>query len=269
LCAVRVEESVIEGIDSLLTPYQKPDTPGASVAVLSHGNVIFKKAYGFANVDRSTPASPGTNYRLASVTKQFTATAVLMLIDRGKLKLDSRLTEVLPGVPTYARGITIRHLLTHTSGLVDFEDLIPDSQTVQVLDKDVLMLLSRIDSVYFPPGAKYRYSNSGYALLALAVEAVSGQSFAKFLKQQIFEPLVWITRLRSKKVYLPSKAGPTVIREQKQDLSGPIRVLRAQSSVMAGSIPPSRPLQVGPGALQQSLAPSWAPEAILYAGDPE
>jgi len=184
-----LKSPVIEGIDSLLTPYQKPDTPGASVAVLSHGNVIFKKAYGFANVDRSTPASPGTNYRLASVTKQFTATAVLMLIDRGKLKLDSRLTEVLPGVPAYARGVTIRHLLTHTSGLVDYEDLIPDSQTVQLLDKDVLMLLSRIDSVYFPPGAKYRYSNSGYALLALAVEAVSGQSFAKFLKQQIFEPL--------------------------------------------------------------------------------
>lgn len=177
------------GIDTLLADYHAPGAPGASITVISRGDVIFTKAYGLADVDHATPASPTTNYRLASVTKQFTATAVLMLVDRGKLSLESRLTDVLPGAPPYARDVTIRHLLTHTSGLVDYEDLIPDSQTVQVLDKDVLRLLSKIDSVYFAPGAKYRYSNSGYALLALVVEALSGRSFAGFLKQQIFKPL--------------------------------------------------------------------------------
>jgi CubicO group peptidase (beta-lactamase class C family) len=176
-------------IDTLLADYHALGAPGASVAVISNGNLIFSKGYGLADVDRAIPAQPTTNYRLASVTKQFTATAVLILVDRGKLALDSRLTDVLPGAPSYARNVTIRHLLTHTSGLVDYEDLMPDSQTVQVLDRDVLMLLNKIDSVYFTPGAKYRYSNSGYALLALVVEALSGQRFAQFLKQNIFEPL--------------------------------------------------------------------------------
>jgi CubicO group peptidase (beta-lactamase class C family) len=85
--------------------------------------------------------------------------------------------------------VRIKHLLNHTSGLVDYEDFVLDTQTVQVLDADVLRLLSKIDTMYFPPGGKYQYSNSGYALLALVVESVSGQPFAVFLKQNIFEPL--------------------------------------------------------------------------------
>jgi CubicO group peptidase (beta-lactamase class C family) len=112
-----------------------------------------------------------------------------MLVDRGKLSLDNRLTEVLPGAPLYLQNVKIRHLLNHTSGIVDYEDLAPDSQTVQVLDRDVLNLLRSIDSVYFPPGTKFKYSNSGYSLLALVVEAVSGESFAQFLKHNIFDPL--------------------------------------------------------------------------------
>ena len=176
-------------IDSLFVDYNQPAHPGASLAAIRDGRIVYSKAYGLADVEEKTPASAKTNYRLASVTKQFTATAILMLVDRGKLKLDSRLVDVLPGAPKYAPTVTIRHLLTHTSGLVDYEDLIPDSVTVQVLDRDVLSLLNKIDSVYFPPGTKFRYSNSGYALLALVVEAVSGVPFASFLKQNIFDPL--------------------------------------------------------------------------------
>ncbi len=178
-----------DSIDELFSDFNQPGTPGASLAVIRDGKVIYSKAYGLADVENNIPVSTSTNYRLASVTKQFTATAILKLVDRGKLSLDSRLTDVLPGAPAYAQDIRIRHLLTHTSGLVDYEDFVPDTQTVQVLDADVLRLLSRIDSTYFPAGAKFRYSNSGYALLALVVEAVSGQPFAKFLKENIFEPL--------------------------------------------------------------------------------
>ena len=184
-----LKSPTVEMIDAVFADYHKPGSPGASVAVINNGKIVFSKAYGFADVENGVPTQTNSNFRLASVTKQFTATAVLMLADRGKLSLDSRLTDVLPGAPTYTRDVKIRHLLTHTAGLVDYEDLIPDSQTVQVLDRDVLTLLKNIDSVYFPPGAKYRYSNSGYALLALVVEAVSGQPFAKFLKQNIFIPL--------------------------------------------------------------------------------
>lgn len=184
-----LDSSTASAIDDLFAEYRTPASPGASVAVISDGNTVFSKAYGLGDVARRTPASVTTNYRLASVTKQFTATAILMLVDHGKLSLDARLADVLPGALPYARDVRIRHLLSHTSGLIDYEDLIPDTQTVQVLDRDVLRLLSGIDSVHFLPGEKYRYSNSGYALLALVVEAISGRSFAAFLKQNIFDPL--------------------------------------------------------------------------------
>ncbi len=178
-----------DSIDLLFSDFSQLGAPGASLGVIKDGRIIYKQAYGLADVENNVRATPSTNYRLASVTKQFTATAVLKLVDQGKLSLDSRLIDILPGMPNYAHDVRIRHLLNHTSGLVDYEDFVPDSQTVQVLDADVLKLLSKIDSVYFPAGAKFRYSNSGYALLALVVEAMSGQSFAQFLKQNIFEPL--------------------------------------------------------------------------------
>ena len=176
-------------VDLLFSEFSPLNAPGASVAIIKDGKPFYSKAYGMADLETRTPATTNTNYRLASVTKQFTAMAVLMLIDSGKLSLDSRLSDVLPGAPAYLRDVKIRHLLNHTSGIVDYEDLIPESQTVQVLDKDVLSLLRSIDSVYFPPGAKFKYSNSGYSLLALVVESISGQSFAEFLKKNIFDRL--------------------------------------------------------------------------------
>lgn len=184
-----MKSSLVDAIDTLFADYDKPNSPGASISIIKDREVVLSKSYGLADVEHHVPAAARTNYRLASVTKQFTATAILQLIDRGKLSLDSRLPDVLPGFPGYARDVRIKHLLNHTSGLVDYEDFVPDTQMVQVLDADVLRLLSRIDTIYFPAGAKYRYSNSGYALLALVVESVSGQPFAAFLKQNIFEPL--------------------------------------------------------------------------------
>ena len=183
------QSSLSSSVDALFSHYNQPGTPGASLAVIKDGRVIYSRAYGLADVENEVPASTATNYRLASVTKQFTATAILQLVGQGKLSLDSRLTDVLPGAPRYARDVRIRHLLNHTSGLVDYEEFVPDTQMVQVLDADVLKILSNIDSVYFPAGAKFRYSNSGFALLSLVVEKVSGQPFAVFLKKNIFEPL--------------------------------------------------------------------------------
>lgn len=184
-----IKSSTVSSIDALFAEYDKPGSPGASFAVIDNGKVVFRKAYGSADIENKRAASTTTNYRLASVTKQFTAMAVMMLVDKGRFSLDTRLSDVLPGAPSYMHSVTIRHLMNHTSGIVDYEDLIPDSQTMQVLDKDVLRVLQGIDSVYFPPGAKFKYSNSGYSLLALVVEAVSRQPFAQFLKKNIFEPL--------------------------------------------------------------------------------
>ena len=176
-------------LDALLADFDQPGAPGASVLVISKGKVLFSRGYGLADVERKVPCSTNTNFRLASVTKQFTAMSVLILVDRKKLGLDERLVDIFPEFRRYGRPITIRHLLTHTSGLRDYEDLIPKGTEIPVLDRDVLRLLMKQESAYFPPGSKYRYSNSAYALLALAIEARSGMTFSRFLRDNIFQPL--------------------------------------------------------------------------------
>ena len=175
-------------VDVLMQRYQG-SVPGVSVLVLRNGKAVVRRSYGFADLERRTAATPQTNYRLASVTKQFTAASVLLLAQQGKLSISDRLKRWLPSLPSALDSVTIKHLLTHTSGIVDYEDLIPDSATAQVHDLDVLHLLESKDSTYFKPGTNYRYSNSGYALLALVVERASGKRFAAFLHDRIFAPL--------------------------------------------------------------------------------
>ena len=176
-------------LDSLFANFDHPNAPGASVMVIHNGKPIFAKGYGLANLDTKTPCTTNTNFRLASVTKQFTAMAVMILAERKQLSLGESLTTFFPEFPEYGKTITVRHLLTHTSGLIAYEDVIPEGTTIPVLDQDVLRLLMKQDKTYFPPGAQYRYSNSAYALLALIVEVRSGQTFARFLQENIFDPL--------------------------------------------------------------------------------
>jgi CubicO group peptidase (beta-lactamase class C family) len=176
-------------IDSLLAAYDSSGAPGASVMIIRDGSVIFKKGYGYGDLQSHRRIVPATNFRLASMTKQFTAMCIMMLKEKGKLSYSDPLTAFFPGFPAYGKAITVKHLLTHTSGLLDYESLIPDSQTVQVMDKDVLALMEKTDSTLFPPGTKYEYSNTGYALLSLIVEKASGEPFAGFLQKHIFSPL--------------------------------------------------------------------------------
>ena len=176
-------------IDELFRDFDKPDAPGASVMVIRNGKVLCAKAYGLANVEKATRNTARTNFRLASLTKQFSAMAIMIQADAGKLNLDDSITKFFPEFPEYGRAITVRHLLNHTSGLVDYEDILPKGTTIPVLDINVLRLLQQQDHTYFSAGTKYRYSNSGYALLALIVEKTSGMTFAAFLKQKIFRPL--------------------------------------------------------------------------------
>jgi CubicO group peptidase (beta-lactamase class C family) len=175
-------------IDALVAAYQGA-VPGACVAVLHHGTSMLQRTYGLADVENQVAATPATNYRLASITKQFTAAAILLLAEDGCVSIDERVREWLPGVPNAGDGITIRHLLTHTSGLIDFEDLIQGVTSRQLHDADVLSLLEAQDRTHFPPGTSFRYSNSGYVLLALIVERACGTDFAAFLRERIFLPL--------------------------------------------------------------------------------
>jgi CubicO group peptidase (beta-lactamase class C family) len=112
----------------------------------------------------------------------------MILQEQGKLSYDQSLKDLFPDFPAYGEKITIRHLLQHTSGLIDYESLIPDTATVQVLDEDVLEMMKGVDSTYFEPGTQYRYSNSAYAVLAMIIEKVSGLKFANFLDKYIFTP---------------------------------------------------------------------------------
>lgn len=176
-------------LDEIFADYNNSNLPGAAVMVVKDGDIIFQKGYGLANIEKNEPISSSTNFRLASVTKQFTAMSVLLLIERGDLKINSTLKEIFPDFPDYGNDITIKHLLQHTSGLIDYEDLIPDTATIQVKDKDVLDLIMQTDSTYFAPGSQHRYSNTGYALLALTVEKISGKPFRDYLKENIFSPL--------------------------------------------------------------------------------
>ena len=180
----------VDAIDSLFTAFDTTGMPGAGVVVIRDGAVIAQKTYGLADVDSGTAITPETNFRLASLSKAFTAAAVLLLVGDGKLALDDPASMILPELPAYAGKVTVRHLLTHTSGLWDYEEFVPDTQTRQVKDNDALKLIAaRAESLYFAPGTEWRYSNTGYALLALIVERVAGERYARVLQQRIFEPL--------------------------------------------------------------------------------
>ena len=176
-------------VDDLLTAYSGSSVPGASVVVVRDGQLIVRRAYGMADLEHRVLATPETDYRLASVSKQFTAMAVMLLVKDGKLRYDQPIRDFLPELPPATAAVTVRHLLNHTSGLLDYEDLIPETRTTQLDDNDVLALLAAQDSVYYPAGTQYRYSNSGYVLLGLIVARVSGMSLPAFLRARIFEPL--------------------------------------------------------------------------------
>jgi len=179
-------------LDSLFHSYTHPaEGPGFVLSIEKKGSILYRNATGFSStIEHSPSLDTTTNFRMASVTKQFTAMGILLLEKEGRLGFDDPLSRWLPELPPHVgQQVLIRHLLTHTSGILDYEALIPDTQTRQLLDTDVLHMLSTHDSTYFTPGSKFQYSNSGFCLLTLIIERVSHQSFASFIKDRIFIPL--------------------------------------------------------------------------------
>lgn len=185
-CAKAPEPMTDAGLDSLFAAYAEPGAPGAAVLIVNDTSVRIR-TWGLADLEGNAPVTPRSDFRLASLTKEFTATAILVLAKEGQLSLDDPITDRLVGMRDHAKGIQIKHLLTHTSGIWDYEDFVPDSMP-PVHDADVPGLVARAESLYFAPGSQYRYSNSGYALLALTVEKASGKRFAEFLQEKVFAP---------------------------------------------------------------------------------
>jgi len=189
-------DSVAEQIDALFAGIKSGNGPGAAVLVLKSGKTIFQRGYGVADLKTLRKIGPQTNFRLASVTKQFTAMAVMLLVHDGALRYDTRLSDIFPDFAGYARAIEVRHLLQHTSGLPDYESLMPkpeartpEDQMTQIQDSEVLELLKRQKTTKFAPGTRWEYSNSGYVLLGVIVEKISGMPIEEFLRRRIFSPL--------------------------------------------------------------------------------
>ena len=177
-------------LDSLFKTVYKEKEPGAAIAIQCNGKIIFKKSYGLANLQTMEKINAHTNFNIGSLTKQFTAYSVLLLEKQGKLSLDDKLIKYFPDFnPSTGNIITIRHLLSHSSGIEDHYTHTDTSRIHHATDKDVLAAVKNIGTTYFPPGTHYRYSNTAYCILAMIIEKVSGYSYANFIQKNIFDPL--------------------------------------------------------------------------------
>ncbi len=180
-------------IDAVFGDWDKTTTPGMSLAVVKDGKILYTRGYGMASLEFDVPNKPETVFDIGSISKQFTAAAIRILEHRGLLSLDDDIRTYVPQMPSYDRPVTIRHLIHHTSGIRDYETLQSlageHSDQGWHTNQDLLELLARQKGLDFPPGIKYQYSNSGYTLLAVIIERITGQSLGAFVKDNIFIPL--------------------------------------------------------------------------------
>lgn len=185
-------------LDGIVQQHMRgPGAVGISVAVALGDEMLYEKAHGFADLEFAINADEETLFRIGSVTKQFTAASILKLAERGKLSIDDPLTRFLPDYPTHGHEITLRHLLTHTSGIKSYTDLGPEwaMNMARELPDEELVALWKDKPLDFQPGERWRYSNSGYYLLGMVVAKVSGQSPGEFLREAFLDPLK-LTRTR-------------------------------------------------------------------------
>lgn len=216
---VRAQETPVEtGVESrsvakrvdeyVQAQMAKRHVPGVSVAVVKDGEVVLAKGYGLANVELGVPATADTVYQLASVTKTFTATAVMMLAKEGKLSLDDRITERLPDLPAAWKDVTVRHLLNHTSGIKSYTS-VPDfhkSPRKDYAPGEILAFVAK-QPMDFKPGEKWSYNNTGYLLLGMLIEKVAGKPYGEFMAERIFKPLgMSRTRANDLRAVVPGRA---------------------------------------------------------------
>ncbi|HEV8660802.1 MAG TPA: serine hydrolase domain-containing protein [Thermoanaerobaculia bacterium] len=187
------EEDLASRVDAIFANQATSSSPGCAVGIARGGKTIVERGYGMANLEYDVPITPSTIFEAGSVTKQFTSAAMLLLVQDGKLSLDDRVRKYVPELPESASEITIRQILTHTSGLRDWGTIVRLAGwrrgTRLITHAHVLDVLSRQRELNFPPGTQWSYSNSGYNLAAIVIERVSGKSFPDFTRERIFGPL--------------------------------------------------------------------------------
>jgi CubicO group peptidase (beta-lactamase class C family) len=185
-------ESLTTRVDKLFAEWDKSDSPGCSLAISRNGTVVYERGYGIANLELGVHITPGTVFPAASISKQFTAMSVLLLAQRGKLSLDDEVKKFIPEWAYTEHAITIRHLLTHTSGLRDAFTLLgiaASRENGTNVNEAIAAVLARQRGVNFTPGTEFQYNNGGYNLLGTIVKRVSGQSLRAFADANIFKPL--------------------------------------------------------------------------------
>ncbi|KIC95479.1 serine hydrolase [Flavihumibacter solisilvae] len=177
--------------DSLLRKQLSVESPGGTAIVAKDGKIIYRKAFGKANLEVNADMDPGYVFRVGSITKQFTALAILKLAEQGKLSLADTVTQFIPDFPMQGFAITIEHLLTHTSGIKNLTGLGSFTAQAQRTDHSPaeLVNLFKNEPLDFPPGTNFRYSNSGYILLGLIIEKVSGKKYADYISENFLQPL--------------------------------------------------------------------------------
>ncbi len=179
-------------VDALFERWDRSDSPGCSLGIVLDGRLIYEHGYGMANLEHDIPISSETVFRIASVSKQFTAMSLLLLEQDGALSLDDDIRKYIPDMPDYGRPISIRHLVQHSSGIRDYEGFttfLGIAYEDTYIKQEVMDLLARQKTLNFAPGERYLYSNSGYLLLGDIVERVSGKTLRQFVDERIFRPL--------------------------------------------------------------------------------
>ncbi|HEV3221876.1 MAG TPA: serine hydrolase domain-containing protein [Puia sp.] len=181
-------QSAVNRIDSLMKSLYQDNSPGAVIAIEHHHKIILKKGYGLTDIISQRPISADDNFNIGSLTKQFTAYALLDLYYKGKFSINDTIGKFFK-LPAPLAGIRINHLLCHASGIPDHYNLTDTNKVKHATDKDVLVALQGADSLYFISGTRYRYSNTAYCLLGLLIEKLSGMTYPDYLQKQIFGPL--------------------------------------------------------------------------------
>lgn len=188
-----IADEKADKVDKLFAKWDTRVSPGAALAIIKDGEIIYKRGYGMANLEHNIPVTTTSVFRIGSTSKQFTAACIAILALQEKISLDDDVRKYIPEIPKYQKPIKVRNLVHHTSGLRDYTSLLPragyrtdaDSPTIE----ETIEMLARQKGLDFAPGEEYPYSNSGYFLMSVIVERASGKSLNDFAQEYIFEPL--------------------------------------------------------------------------------
>ncbi len=185
----KTDKQLSQTFDTMLANVFKPDGPGATIIVSRKGEVIYKKGFGMADLELNVPVQPDMIFRIGSITKQFTAVAILQLVEQGKLSLQDEIKKFIPDYPAHDLKITVEHLLTHTSGIKSYTSM-KDFQTMMRKDMKPMEIIDvfKNEPMDFTPAVKWTYNNSGYILLGYIIEKVSGKTYEQYVKEHLFTP---------------------------------------------------------------------------------